>query len=311
MHTAVSGALVQERKVSKEDKKISHQVLIYFIFEALSGSKKYYSEMEKICYTAVMSARKLWHYFDAHWVRVLRNQQLNDIFRNRDSSGRIGKWAMELSELVIDFEKRSAIKSQVLADFIADWTKPSSYTIGIVIDTPWQVYCEGAWGVSGVGAAAILKSPSGFKLRYATWLHFTTEAGKCNSNIAEYEVVLLGLRKLRAMGVQHCVLKTDSKAIVGQIEKECIASDETLEGFFKGFTVQHIERAKNTEADELAKAMAKKEVLPPDVFFQVIEDPFVKTVELEPRMINVVQAKDWRAPILAYLCHHYEPDNNT
>jgi hypothetical protein len=93
---------------------------------------------------------------------------LNDIFRNRDSSGRIGKWAMELSELVIDFEKRSAIKSQVLADFIADWTKPSSYTIGIVIDTPWQVYCEGAWGVSGVGAAAILKSPSGFKLRYAT-----------------------------------------------------------------------------------------------------------------------------------------------
>ncbi len=83
-----------------------------------------------------------------------------------------------------------------------------------------------------------------------------------------------------------------------------------MEGFFKGFTVQHIERAKNTEADELAKAAARKAVLPPDVFFQVIEDPSVKTVELEPRMINVVQAEDWRAPIMEYLRHHYELDSS-
>jgi hypothetical protein len=84
-----------------------------------------------------------------------------------------------------------------------------------------------------------------------------------------------------------------------------------MEGFFKGFTVQHIERAKNTEADELAKVAARKVVLPPDIFFQVIEDPSVKTVEPELRMINVVQVEDWRALILAYLCHHYEPDNST
>jgi ribonuclease HI len=85
------------------------------------------------------------------------------------------------------------------------------------------------------------------------------------------------------MGVQRCVLKIDSKVIAGEIEKECIARDETLErylavvrrmeGFFKAFTAQHIERAKNTEADELAKAAARKAV---------------KTVEPEPRMINVV-----------------------
>jgi hypothetical protein len=49
--------------------------------------------------------------------------------------------AIELSVHVIDFEKRSVIKSQVLVDFIADWIEPSSYTEGIVTDTPWQVYC--------------------------------------------------------------------------------------------------------------------------------------------------------------------------
>jgi hypothetical protein len=39
-----------------------------------------------------------------------------------------------------------------------------------------------------------------------------------------------------------------------------------MERFFKGFTVKYIERTKNSEADELAKAAAKKMEIPPDVF---------------------------------------------
>jgi hypothetical protein len=67
-HTAVSGALVQEKETSKEGTKSSHEVPIYFISEALTGSKTYYSEMEKICCVVVNSARKLWHYFEVHRV---------------------------------------------------------------------------------------------------------------------------------------------------------------------------------------------------------------------------------------------------
>jgi hypothetical protein len=93
---------------------------VYFVLEVLTGSKKFYSKMEKICYAVIMSSRKLRHYFEAHIIKVLTNQPLNDIFGNRDSSKRIRKWAMELSEYVIDFEKRSAIKSQVLADFVVE-----------------------------------------------------------------------------------------------------------------------------------------------------------------------------------------------
>jgi hypothetical protein len=62
--------------------------------------------MEKIYYAVVMSARKLHHYFKAHTIKVLTNQPLRDIFGNRDSSGKISKWAMELSEYVVDFEKK-------------------------------------------------------------------------------------------------------------------------------------------------------------------------------------------------------------
>jgi hypothetical protein len=105
-HTALSEALVQDRVILEGDKKLSHQVPLCFVSKAPTCSKKYYSEMEKMCYAVVMSAKKLRYYFKAHRVRVLSNQPRNDIFGNHDSSGRIGKWAMELSEHIIDFDKR-------------------------------------------------------------------------------------------------------------------------------------------------------------------------------------------------------------
>jgi diketogulonate reductase-like aldo/keto reductase len=77
-HSAVSGALVVEKEIMK----------------VLTGSKKYYPEMEKICYAVIMRARKLHHYFELHAIKVLTNQPLNDIFGNRDSSVRISKWVM-------------------------------------------------------------------------------------------------------------------------------------------------------------------------------------------------------------------------
>jgi hypothetical protein len=59
--SAVSAMLVQE----KEEGKFK-QILVYFASEGLSGSKLFYSELEKIAYAVVMAARKLRHYFEGH-----------------------------------------------------------------------------------------------------------------------------------------------------------------------------------------------------------------------------------------------------
>jgi hypothetical protein len=111
MHLAVSRALVVKKEVMKDGKIMKQQLPVYFVSEILTGSKKYYSEVEKICYTVIMSSKKLRHYFEAHTIKVLINQPLNDIFGNRDSSGRVSKWAIELLEYVVDFEMRTVIKS--------------------------------------------------------------------------------------------------------------------------------------------------------------------------------------------------------
>jgi hypothetical protein len=91
---------------------------------------------------------------------------------------------MELSEHMVDFKKRSTIKSQIIADFIIEWTEPSSYTKGSMPKLPRLIYCDEAWGSARAGAATILISLSGIKLRYAVRLQFTKETDKYTNNIA-------------------------------------------------------------------------------------------------------------------------------
>jgi hypothetical protein len=107
--------------------------------------------------------------------------------------------------------------------------------------------------------------------------------------------------------------------VARQIEKECIAREPTLErylglirrmeNYFNRFTVEYIERNKNCEAGELAKAAARNTLVSADVFLYVLKDASVKTVPLKPRVINIIKGEDWRAPIMAYLHHYYKPDS--
>jgi uncharacterized membrane protein (DUF4010 family) len=65
-HSAVSAALVQEMLEGQAKK----QVLVYFVSEVLSLSKKNYTELEKVLYAVLMASRKLWHYFQAYHIIV-------------------------------------------------------------------------------------------------------------------------------------------------------------------------------------------------------------------------------------------------
>jgi ribonuclease HI len=102
---------------------------------------------------------------------------------------------------------------------------------------------------------------------YAVRLEF-----KCTNNIAEYKAVLLGLRKLKAMGIRRTVLKSDSQVITGHVDKSNKAKDSKLEKYldtvwrmetsFERFSVKNILRGDNEQADLLAKSAAKGLPLP-------------------------------------------------
>jgi ribonuclease HI len=118
----------------------------------------------------------------------------------------------------VDFERRSAIKSQVLADFFVDWTSPTQ-NLDEEIPTPWVVLFDGAWCHKGVGISAVVTSPAGVVIRYAARLIFANNEHFTN-NTTEYEALLLALRKMKASGQQSFIIRTDSKVIQEHIEKK-------------------------------------------------------------------------------------------
>jgi ribonuclease HI len=301
-HSAVSAALVQE-KLEGQNKK---QVPVYFVSEVLSLSKKNYTELEKVLYVVLMASRKLRHYFQAYHIIVLSSQPLKDIMRNREATGRVGKWAAEFNEFTIDYVHRSSIQSQALADFIADWT-PGAHEEGTSKDTEaWTVFCDGSWGTFGARAAAVLVAPSKVKTCFAVKLDFS-----CTNNIVEYEALLLGLRKLRAMGIRRAILKTDSQVIAGHVDKSSRARDpklqkyldavRRLEASFEGFSVKSIPRGENEHADLLSKSAAQGLPLPSEVFFETIKAPSVELMERAVLTISPVHSEDWRTEIISFL----------
>jgi ribonuclease HI len=153
-------------------------------------------------------------------------------------------------------------------------------------------------------------------IRYAARLIFANDEHSTN-NTTKYKALLLALIKMKALGQQTFIIKTDSKVIQDHIEKESEARNPVLmkylekvremERHFKGYSVQHIPRDDNNEADKLAKATAKNQVMLPDVFFEIIKEPSIK--ETKPKIVNVVETLDWRAEIMTYLRGLYKPQD--
>jgi hypothetical protein len=115
----VTTAIVVERQEDGHAYPVRRPV--YFISEVLSESKECYQPVQKLLYAVLITSRMLRHYFQEYSISVVTDYPLGEILRNQDATGRISKWAVKLGTLNIDFKPRTAIKSQALVDFMAEW----------------------------------------------------------------------------------------------------------------------------------------------------------------------------------------------
>jgi hypothetical protein len=83
--------------------------------------------VHKLLYAVLIASRKFCHYFQAQKISMVTSYSLRAVLHNPNATGNIAKWTVELAEFELDFIAHHAIKSQVLADFVADWTPPPSH----------------------------------------------------------------------------------------------------------------------------------------------------------------------------------------
>jgi hypothetical protein len=129
------------------------------------------------------------------------------MLHNPNATDNITKWVAELAKFELDFIARHVIKSQVLTDFVADWTPPPSLSGGpdgsaleplaLAFTCPhWTLFFDGSLRKQGAGAGALLLTPDGEQFKYMVHLEFKT-----TNNMTEYEALIFGLSTTLSFGV--------------------------------------------------------------------------------------------------------------
>ncbi|GKA78366.1 reverse transcriptase domain-containing protein [Tanacetum coccineum] len=154
------------------------------------GAEINYPPMEKLVLALVHAARRLRRYFQGHTIKVITDKPISQILNNQEATGRLAKWGIELEAYGIKYASRSAIKGQVLADFLADTMAEDRYAqikasgssdalvegkskkeqealeaktyenLGTKADI-WKLYTDGASNEHESGAGLILIDPEG------------------------------------------------------------------------------------------------------------------------------------------------------
>jgi hypothetical protein len=175
------------------------------------------------------------HYFESHPVTVVSSFPLGEIIQCQEASGRIAKWAVEIMGETISFTPRKAIKSQVLAGFVAEWVEL------------WTMFFDGSLMKTGAGAGLLFVSPLRKHLRYVLRLHFLA-----SNNVAEYEALVNGLCIAIELGVRRLDARGDSQLVIDQVMKNSHCRDPKMEAYcdevrrledkFHGLELNHIAR---------------------------------------------------------------------
>ena len=245
--SAVSGVLIQE--------EFGEQKPVFYISKTLLDAETRYPLMEKLALAVITSARKLRPYFQSHTIVVLTTFPLRTILHSPSQSGRLAKWAIELSEYDIEYRPKTCTKSQVLADFLVEL--PATDLTNEDPRSTWDLHVDGSSTKQGSGIGIRLTSPTGEILEQSFRLDF-----HASNNEAEYEALIAGLRLAQGLKIRNIHAYCDSQLVANQFSGEYEARDERMNAYlkvvqdlahdFQQFAITRIPRSENVQADAFA-----------------------------------------------------------
>lgn len=180
--------------------------------KSLLDGETCYTQLEKLALVLVTAARKLRPYFQCHPIIVVTTYPLKSILHKPELSGRLTKWTVELSEYDITFQPCTALKSQVLADFIADFTpniipQANKELLNLTesSNSKWMLSVDRLSNVNGDDIGLVLTSPKGDLIQQAIRCGF-----KAMNNEVQYEALIARLNLAKDMGIKKLDIRSNS-----------------------------------------------------------------------------------------------------
>ncbi|XXG70273.1 hypothetical protein AAC387_Pa06g3069 [Persea americana] len=273
--------------------------------KTLLDAETRYLQLEKLALALVSASRKLSHYFQTFTIVVTTEYPLKALLRKADFSGRISKWAVELGQYDISHQPRTAIKAQVLADFIMEFTPQSSAPTSL--DTELR---------GDRGADVVTETE-----QKQSWRELLDSSWKASNNEAEYEALIAGLNSAKILEARSIVVFSDSQLVASQLNGDYQARDDRMAAYlahargllsqFERAEVRQIGRESNSNADALASlASAVEAGTKRTIEVETLREPSIDLQQ--PRQLMCLDLGPNRMdPIVAYLKDDQLPEDRT
>jgi ribonuclease HI len=290
---------------------------VYYVSRGLKDTETRYSVAERACLALVYASQRLRHYFLAHKIQLMtKSHPIRSLLQRPVLSGRLAQWLLQLSQYEISTETPTAIKSQAIADLLAQFPGEDGSVISQEVpgevggallvgmaDSIWTLNFDGSSTSASSGAGVVLAREDGETIAKSFKLNFP-----CSNNASEYEAYITGLAIAHEMGIKHLRVIGDSNLIVCQAKGEFSLKEpslapyralaQRLEGKFSTFEVTHALRSENRYADALAALGSQVAFEGPtaDVTINKRSTPITELLREEYEE-GGPDKEDWRAPL--------------
>uniref|UniRef100_A0A2N9IFC4 Integrase catalytic domain-containing protein n=1 Tax=Fagus sylvatica TaxID=28930 RepID=A0A2N9IFC4_FAGSY len=294
---------------------------VYYVSRGLKDTETRYSVAERACLALVYASQRLRHYFLAHKIQLMtKSHPIRSLLQRPVLSGRLAQWLLQLSQYEISTETPTAIKSQAIADLLAQFPGEDGSVISQEVpgevggallvgmaDSIWTLNFDGSSTSVSSGAGVVLTREDGETIAKSFKLNFP-----CSNNASEYEAYITGLAIAHEMGIKHLRVIGDSNLIVCQAKGEFSLKEpslapyralaQRLEGKFSTFEVTHALRSENRYADALAALGSQVAFEGPtaDVTINKRSTPITELLREEYEE-GGPDKEDWRAPLKSKL----------
>ena len=294
---------------------------IYYVSRAFRNAETRYSGAERACLALIYASQRLRHYFLAHKIQLMtKSHPIRSLLHRPILSGRLAQWLLQLSQYEIITETPTTIKSQAIADLLAQFPRENSSSISHevpggmgealladLLDSTWTLKFNGSSTSNSSGAGIVLIREDGETIAKSFKLDFS-----CSNNASEYEAYIIGLAIAHEMGIKHLRVIGDSNLIICQTKGEFSLKEpslalyhalaQKLEEKFDTFEISHAMRCENRYADALATlgSQVSFEGSKVDVTIDKRSMPITDLLREKFKEQNL-DIEDWRTPIKAKL----------